>query len=359
MSAARDGDSGADRRVDASGTAAVKILSTVYVTDHRAKVGVRKGSLTVARESGNTRIPMEGIDSVLLLGRAQITSDALANCAARGIRVASLKRNGALRFACGGPMGGNVHLRSAQHAAAVNVQQSLELARRFVAAKIRNSCTVVDRWSRDADGMLAATLRRRSLQIRERLGRIGAARDGDHLRGIEGDAARLYFTCIGQALSESPLSFAARSRRPPRDPVNAAMSFCYGLLTTELIGGLDAVGLDHQVGFLHRARSGSPSLALDLAEELRPVCDRFVVTLVRRRQLGPSDFERVPGGAVYFNDGGRGRLLDRWEEHREHAFRHAALERPIERWALPTVQATLLARHLRGDLPVYPPFVLS
>lgn len=113
------------------------------------------------------------------------------------------------------------------------------------------------------------------------------------------------------------------------------------------------------MGFLHRARSGRPSLALDLAEELRPVCDRFVVTLVRRRQLGPSDFERAPGGAVYFNDCGRGGLLERWEEHREHTFRHAALERPIERWALPTVQATLLARHLRGDLPVYPPFVLS
>ena len=337
----------------------MRILSTVYVTDHRAKVGVRKGSLTVARESGTTRIPMEGIDSVLLLGRAQITSDALASCAARGVRVASLKRNGALRFASGGPMGGNVHLRSAQHAAAADEQRSLGLARRFVAAKIRNSCTVVDRWSRDVDRILATTLRHRSAQIRERLGRIGAARDGDHLRGIEGDAARLYFTCIGQALSESPLSFTARSRRPPRDPVNAAMSFCYGLLTTELIGGLDAVGLDYQVGFLHRARSGRPSLALDLAEELRPVCDRFVVTLVRRRQLGPSDFERAPGGAVYFNDCGRGGLLERWEEHREHTFRHAALERPIERWALPTVQATLLARHLRGDLPVYPPFVLS
>ena len=89
------------------------------------------------------------------------------------------------------------------------------------------------------------------------------------------------------------------------------------------------------------------------------MCDRFVVTLVRRRQIGPDDFERVPGGAVYLNDIGRPRFLERWEEHREQALRHAALERSVERWALPTVQATLLARHLRGDLPAYPPFVLS
>ena len=337
----------------------MKVLSTVYVTEHRAKVGFRRGSLMVTRESGATRIPMEGIDSVILLGRAQVTSDALAGCAARGIRVASLRRNGSLRFVCGGPMGGNVHLRTAQHAAAADANQSLDLARTFVAAKLRNSCTVVERWARDTNGTLAGTLRRRAELIRERLSRVASARDGDHLRGIEGDAARLYFACVGQALAESPLRFASRTRRPPRDPVNAALSYCYGLLTTEFIGGLDAVGLDYQVGFLHRARSGRPSLALDLAEEFRPVCDRFVVTLIRRRQLGPSDFERVPGGAVYLNDDGRPRLLERWEEHRERSFRHTVLERPIDRWALPTVQATLLARHLRGDLPMYPPFILS
>ena len=337
----------------------MKLLSTVYVREHRAKVGHRRGSLTVTGEAGTTRVPLESIDSVILLGRGQVTADALAACTERGVRVASLKRNGALRFVCGGPMGGNVHLRTAQYATAADEAQSLDLARRFVAAKLRNSRFVVERWARDADGILSELLHRRAEAIRERLGRIGAAVDGDQLRGIEGDAARLYFTGVGQVLADSPLQFSTRTRRPPRDPVNSALSYSYGLLTTELIGALDAVGLDYQVGFLHRARSGRPSLALDLAEEFRPVCDRFVVTLVRRRQIGPDDFERVPGGAVYLNDIGRPRFLERWEEHREQALRHAVLERSVERWALPTVQATLLARHLRGDLPAYPPFVLS
>ena len=136
------------------------------------------------------------------------------------------------------------------------------------------------------------------------------------------------------------------------------LGFCYGLLVTEFIGALESVGLDHQIGFLHRPRSGRPSLALDLAEELRALTDRFVVTLVRRRQVGPDDFERTPGGGVYLTDDGRSTLISAWEEHKDTEIQHRLLGRPVGRWALPSVQATLLARHLRGDLPDYPPFVL-
>jgi CRISPR-associated protein Cas1 len=162
-----------------------------------------------------------------------------------------------------------------------------------------------------------------------------------------------------QVLADSPLRFETRSRRPPRDPVNALLSFCYGLVVTEITGALEAVGLDPQVGFLHRPRPGRPSLALDLAEELRPLTDRFLVAAVRRRQIGPDAFVHTPGGAVYLSDEARPRLLDLWEHHKAGALAHPLLRGPVERWALPSVQATLLARHLRGDLPVYPPFVLA
>lgn len=136
------------------------------------------------------------------------------------------------------------------------------------------------------------------------------------------------------------------------------LSFCYGLLVTECTGALESVGLDYQMGFFHRPRAGRPSLALDLAEELRALTDRFVVSLVRRRQIGAADFDYTPGGGVYLSDDARTALINAWEDHKETEIPHRILGRSIGRWAIPSVQATLLARHLRGDLTAYPPFVL-
>lgn len=192
-----------------------------------------------------------------------------------------------------------------------------------------------------------------------RIARLADADTADHVRGIEGDAARIYFRAVGQAVASSGLDFSARTRRPPRDPVNAMLGFCYGLLVTECVGATETVGLDHQMGFFHRPRAGRPSLALDLAEELRALTDRFVVAMIRRRQIGADSFVHMPGGAVYLSDDGRTCLLKAWEEHKETEIQHQVLGRPVGRWALPSIQATLLARHLRGDLPAYPPFVLS
>ena len=181
---------------------------------------------------------------------------------------------------------------------------------------------------------------------------------GDHIRGIEGDAARIHFRALEQVVATAELEFSARTRRPPRDPVNAMLSFCYGLVVTECTGALESVGLDYQMGFFHRPRAGRPSLALDLAEELRALTDRFVVSLVRRRQIGPAGFEYTPGGGVYLRDDARTALIKAWEDHKEAEIPHRILGRPVGRWAIPSVQATLLARHLRGDLTAYPPFVL-
>lgn len=336
----------------------MRYLNTVYVRDHQARIGHRRGSLMVRQESGTTRIPLAAIDAVVLLGSGQVTTDALAACVKRGVRVASLRRSGALRFVVGGPMSGNVHLRMAQHAAVTSEEHSLTIARAVVAAKLQSSRTMLLRWSRDSKSTSdRQRLQQRADMIAERIARVPHTGSGDHLRGLEGDAARIYFGGLGQHLKDIGIRFNARTRRPPRDPVNALMSFCYGLLTAELVGSINAVGLDHQLGFLHRPRSGRPSLALDLAEELRPLTDRFSVALLKRRQLGAEHFVRTPGGAVYLADDGRDTVLKSWEAHKETSIPHRILRRPVERWALPTVQVTLMARHLRGDLRLYPPFV--
>ena len=308
---------------------------------------------------GNQRIPLEAIDALVLLGGAQVTTQALDACVRRGVRVSALRLSGAVRFVVSGATGGNVHLRTALFRAAMDDTWSLALSKTIVAAKLQNSSKVVDRWSRDEKNPdETAKLASRGKQLRERIARLADAATADHVRGIEGDAARIYFRAVGQAIASSDLEFSVRTRRPPRDPVNAMLGFCYGLLVTECIGAAENVGLDYQMGFFHRPRAGRPSLALDLAEELRALTDRFVVALVRRRQIGPDSFVHVPGGGVYLSDDGRTHLIKAWEEHKETEISHQLLGRPVGRWALPSVQATLLARHLRGDLPAYPPFIL-
>ena len=320
----------------------------------------RRGALVVGSPEGSQRIPLEAIDALILLGGAQITTPAIDACIRRGVRVAALSMGGALRFAVHGPTSGNVHLRIALFGAAMDHAHALELAKATVASKLQNSRTVVRRWSRDAkDATTCDQLASRSEALRERIVRLSTVDTPDRVRGIEGDAARIYFRALAMAVaSSSDLGFSARTRRPPRDPVNALLSFCYGLLVTECVGALESVGLDYQMGFFHRPRSGRPSLALDLSEELRALTDRFVVSFVRRHQIGADGFVHMPGGAVYLSDDGRSRLIEAWEEHKEVEVQHQLLQRPVGRWALPSVQATLLARHLRGDLPHYAPFVL-
>lgn len=337
----------------------MRYLNTVYVMGHEARVSRSKGSVIVATPNAKERIPMHGIDGIVILGGAQATTDLLAACAENGIRVACLRRNGSVRFTVGLPRSGNVHLRIAQMKAATDAGRSLALARLLVASKLQNSRRVILRWARDGSPDLEARLSVRSDLIAERLGRLSTASSADVVRGIEGDAARAHFAAMGAVLADGPFPFTARQRRPPRDPVNAALGFCYGLLVTEVSGAVEAVGLDQQIGFFHRARSGRPSLALDLVEEFRPMADRFVVTLLRRHEIGTDGFTTTPGGGCYLSDAGRSAVLRAWERAKAQPVQHQVLGRAVDRWTLPSVQATLLARHLRGDLPVYPPYVMA
>lgn len=336
----------------------MRLLNSVYVSEHQAVVSTTKGSLKISSAVGSTRVPLNGMDALIVFSRAQITTPAIAACVEHGVRVAALTPTGRVRFVVTPPTRGNVHLRTAQHRIADDDARRLQVAKDLVAGKLQNSRRVVGRWARDADEPVASALRGRAELITDRLGRVAAAPSDDHLRGIEGDAARAHFAAMASVLGDSAFPFVARRRRPPRDPVNATLGFCYGLVVTETTGAADAVGLDPQIGFLHRARSGRASLALDLAEELRPLVDRFVIGLIRRRQLALGDFTLTPGGAVYLSDDGRKKLLGAWEEHKQVAHHHPVVGRPVERWALPALQATLMARHVRGDLGRYPAFVV-
>lgn len=337
----------------------MRVAGTVYVTDHRARLRIRRGTLLVEQPSGSQRVPIAAIEGVVLTGRAEITNDAMGELVRRGIRVAAISKTGRLRFTVGGATSGNVHLRMAQLRASGDPGSSARLARWIVAAKLQNCRRSMQRWTWDATGGTRRMMEREVAVIADRIGDLATTEDGDKIRGIEGDGTRRYFTCLAIHLDtgDETLSFVRRSRRPPRDPVNALLGFVYGILLTEVIGAVDARGLDPQVGFLHRPRSGRPSLALDLLEELRPsVADRFSISCLARRQIRSEHFQ-VVGPGCYLSDEGRSTVLALYEEHKNAEVDHRVLGRRVGRWMLPQVQATLMARYLREDLPAYPPYI--
>jgi len=184
--------------------------------------------------------------------------------------------------------------------------------------------------------------------------------DLDRLRGHEGEAAALYFGVFGHALrvADPGLAFQGRSRRPPMDPPNALLSFIYTLLVHECRGALEGVGLDPAAGFLHRLRPGRPSLALDLMEELRaPLADRLALSMLNRRELGPGDFRVMENGAVLLQEASRKAVLTAWQERKREEIEHPFLKERVPLGLLPHLQASLLARALRGDLDAYPALV--
>ncbi len=152
--------------------------------------------------------------------------------------------------------------------------------------------------------------------------------------------------------------FISRNRRPPIDPVNALLSFAYVLLANECKASLEAVGLDSYVGFMHADRPGRPSLALDLMEELRPqFADRFVLSMINRKEIDPSDFERQESGAVLLKDEARKRFLTAWQQRKREEITHPFIEEKINWGLVPHVQALLLSKAVRGDLEEYPCFL--
>jgi len=175
--------------------------------------------------------------------------------------------------------------------------------------------------------------------------------------GREGEAAQVYFGVFQHLIRQPEFQFDARRRRPPTDPVNALLSFCYTLLTHDCRSALETTGLDPASGFLHQLRSGRPSLALDLAEEFRPMIDRFVLSLINKRQLAIKDFEEWPNGSFTLKEEPRRTLLTAWQDRKQDTLMHPWFEESVPIGLLPWLQAQILARFLRGDCDSYVPFL--
>jgi len=338
------------------------LLNTLYVTTPDAYLRLEGETLCVMVEKEKRlQVPLHHLSGIVCFGHTMLSPGLLARCAEDGRSVVWLHENGRFGARLEGPVSGNVLLRRAQYQAS-ETATALDLARGCVAGKLRNCRQVLLRSARDSKSEgehdnLADAGRR----IEHILPQLAQAENIDMLRGYEGDAARIYFEHLPLMLNprvRGDFPFSGRNRRPPRDAVNALLSFLYALLLNDCRSALETVGLDPQMGYLHTPRPGRLSLALDLMEEFRPVlADRLVFTLINRGQLKPTDFEHRDGGSVALTDTARRSLITAYQERKQETLKHPLLEEPVAIGLLPHLQARLLARALRGDIEGYLPYL--
>lgn len=338
----------------------MNILNTLFVLSPGAYVSKDHRNLLVKVDGEiRIRVPIHGLASVACFGHTMMSPEAMGSSAAAGVHVAFFSQTGRFVARVEGLGRGSLALRRSQLKATEDEQQAREVARSIVLGKIANSRQLLLRRAREADEPSSAA---RLASAADHLSRLMPSLQGaatlDAIRGYEGDAAARYFAVFGDCITADGFSFDGRTRRPPRDPVNALLSFSYAILLNDCVSALAGVGLDPDAGFLHRDRPGRPSLALDLMEELRSAfADRLVLAVLNRGQVGIGDFTTEPTGGVSMSESARRDFLASYQTRKQEEVTHPFLHRAVP-WALiPHLQARLLARHLRGDLDAYPPFV--
>lgn len=338
-----------------------RLLNTLYVTTPDAFLA-REGEnvLVKAGEETKLRVPVHNLEGIVSFGYTGASPALMSLCCQRGVALTFLSQHGRFLGRVTGEVSGNVLLRRKQYRWADDEHETARLAARFVIAKVANSRTVLQRALRDHQGKMQADVVRKAVDYLSKTpGKIGETNDLEQIRGFEGEAAQVYFNSFDQLIvdQKEDFVFQGRVRRPPTDNTNALLSFVYTLLSHEVQAALETVGLDPQVGFLHRDRPGRSGLALDLMEEFRPyLADRLVLNLINRRQVDPKGFYQKESDAVYMDDETRKGIITAWQSRKQETITHPFLEEKIPIGLLPYTQAMLLARHIRGDLEDYPPF---
>jgi len=315
----------------------------------------------VERES-RLRVPLHHIGSVVCFGDVLVSPAAMGRLAEEGKALVLLDRNGRFKGRLEGPTSGNILLRQAQFARANEPEFILAHAKACIAGKLRNSRYVLLRGARDANDELdAGVLRETAEALASNLRHLETAPTLDAVRGFEGESARRYFAAFPRLLRSSQrdaFTPDGRTRRPPRDRMNALLSFLYSMLMNDCRTALETVGLDPQLGYLHTVRPGRAALALDLMEEFRSIlADRLALTLVNRKQLNANDFEVRTGGAVQMDDAARKTLVLAYQERKQELVSHPLLDQKLTIGLLPQIQARLLARVVRGEAEAYLPYL--
>ncbi len=339
-----------------------ELLNVLYVVTPGTMLHLDHDTVKVELEhETRARFPLLRLSGIVVIGRVMLSPFLIQRCADDGRSIVWLDGRGRFKARVEGSTRGNVLLRRVQHLALSDAIATHAIARQIVAGKVQNSRQILLRAARESshqeDRIALANAATRMVSM---LDRLHDAADLDVTRGLEGEAASAYFEVFPRMIRADRRSFTTgrRTRRPPRDRLNAVLSFLYALVRSECSSALEGVGLDPQVGYLHSLRPGRPSLALDLMEEFRPIlADRVALTLINRAQLRPDEFQELPGGAVYLSDAGRRTVIEGFQRRKLELLEHRVVKQKVPIGLLPHLQARLFARHLRGDLAHYPPFL--
>ncbi|MFQ5869759.1 MAG: type I-D CRISPR-associated endonuclease Cas1d [Candidatus Zixiibacteriota bacterium] len=333
-------------------------MSTLYVSKEGAVVRVtgERVQVTLQRER-LLDVPMIKVEQVVMLGRVSITSPALRTLMEHSIEVVYLSTYGKYLGRFQPALSKNLILRKAQFRASEDSARTTELAREFVRGKLLNMRTLLQRTAREDS---VRELEKAIDQIKALLKKLPQVDSVDEIRGLEGAGTAAYFGVFNQRIKAEGWSFKRRIRRPPTDPVNALLSFGYVLLTNDMMSACQVVGFDPYVGYLHADRYGKPALALDLMEEFRPVIvDSLVLTLINKRMMGPEDFEVHPGEVHRMKDRAKRTFLQAYEERKRMEIKHPVFGYKADYRRCFELQARILAKALRGEVPRYVPFLIK
>lgn len=341
----------------------MQLLNTLYVTTPDAYLRLDNDTISVNVERElKLRVPIHHLSSVVTFGGIGVSTPLMHRLAEDGIALVMLDANGRFKARLEGGVSGNVLLRQAQHQRAMDPVVVIDIAKSCVAGKIKNSRHVLLRGAREAKSEAdASVLSRVADNLAASLRSLPQASDADVVRGIEGEAARNYFSALNLLVREDRrqvFQLDGRTRRPPRDRFNALLSFLYSMLMNDCRSACEASGLDPQVGFLHVLRPGRAALALDLMEEFRPFADRLALTLINRGQLGEKDFTEREGGAVLLEGDARKTVVITYQERKQEEITHTLLAQAVPMGVVPLIQARLLARAIRGETEGYLPFTM-
>jgi CRISPR-associated protein Cas1 len=339
-----------------------KLLNTLYITTPKSYL-TKDGENVVIRidDKEKFRMPIHNIEGIVCFGYMGASSALMHLCAERNVALSFLTENGKFLCRVNGAVSGNVLLRRKQYRMADDEEQSIQLAKLFVAGKIANCRTVLQRSSREYNSTDQTDPLDPAIQLLAvKQKQVLRTPSADVLRGVEGEAAQAYFGVFSQLIRTQKEDFFmnGRNRRPPKDNVNALLSFVYTLLMHEVRAALESVGLDPCVGFFHTDRPGRASLALDMMEEFRPyLADRLVLSLINRKQINKRGFKGNEAGGILMTDDTRKEVLTAWQKRKQEEIQHPYLQTTISVGLLPYAQALLMARFIRGDIDNYPVFV--